>query len=135
MLQKLLKLFCLLILSLLLVSCSSPKEDPKVVIEKEEAESLEGQTATLEAQSRQQIYAYENNVDKNPKEVILKLNAEPLLLTSGYVRLVGVVSGGKPLALIEVSGSGLCVGIGDEVGKYKVCKIFNEQVQLEKGGK
>lgn len=143
------ELILVIFIALLLVSCSSSKGQPETALEEqEEAKAGEEQPPSLEAGSRQPIFVYNNQTANSPHKVTLKLNAEPLLLPNGYVRLVGVVSGpvrrspdgrrdeggGNPLALIEVGGRGLCVGVGDKVGDYNVARISGKEIQLIKGG-
>lgn len=118
--------------ALLLTSCSGSKEEPKVGQQEESLEIVESRENTVEADPRETLFVYKDQAATDQNEIILKLNAEPLLLTSGYVRLVGVVSGGKPLALIEVGGRGFGVEIGEEVGKYQVVDISARSVRLIK---
>ena len=128
-----LKILVLVLAALLFVSCS-PSEKKGLEETKEEIEMVEDETTTFEADSREALFVYDQPLaDKN--ELILNLESEPLLLASGYVRLVGVVSGGRPLALLEVGGRGRCVGPGEEVGEYKIAKIARKSVYLRKGGK
>ncbi|MFH1347371.1 MAG: hypothetical protein ABIH22_01645 [Candidatus Margulisiibacteriota bacterium] len=124
----------LLLIALLLTSCSGSKEESNIEPQAESLEVVESRENTVEVDPREPLFVYKNQPVMNLDEIILKLNAEPLLLTSGYVRLVGVVSGGKPLALIEVGGRGLGVEIGDEVGQYQVVNISTNCVFLAKKG-
>jgi len=128
--MKFFKSNLIVFLALLLVSCSSPKEEPKVERVPDDAEFVEEQVATVEADPRKPLFVYKNQLPNALDEIILQLNSEPVLLTSGYVRLVGVVSGGKPLALVEVGGKGRCVSVGDSVEGYLVDFIYNDKVKL-----
>jgi hypothetical protein len=131
--HTLLKLLFLILLILALSSCSSNKE--KVEAAMDENEANEGFEPSVEVKAREPLYIYENHPDKiGSKEVDLGMNKEPLLLSSGYVRLVGVVSGGKPLALVEVGGRGLCLEPGEELGEYKVMEISEKSVRLIRKG-
>lgn len=128
--MKFFKLISIVFLALLLVSCSSPKEEPKVTREADDAEFIEEQVATVEANPRKPLFVYQNQSPNISDQIILQLNSEPVLLTAGYVRLVGVVSGGKPLALVEVGGKGRCVSVGDLIEGYLVDFIYNDKVKL-----
>jgi Tfp pilus assembly protein PilP len=130
-----LKFFTLVLAALLLVSCS-PARDGDLETIKEEAKTAKEESTTKEADSRETLFVYDQPLASKKEELILSLESAPLLLAPGYVRLVGVVSGGKPLALLEVGGRGLCVEVGKEVGEYKIAKIANQEICLKrKGGK
>ncbi|MFH1576166.1 MAG: hypothetical protein ABID35_01335 [Candidatus Margulisiibacteriota bacterium] len=129
--KKMIVVLFLIFVSLLLVSCSASKEKIEVQTADDDIEIVEEQVSTLEADPRETVFTYNNQPEKVfLKEALLKLNSEPLLLTSGYVRLVGVVSGGKPLALIEVGGRGVCLALGDEVGGYCLVEIKKNGIRL-----
>jgi hypothetical protein len=116
---------------LALSSCSADKE--KVDVVPVAVEEIEESIPSFEAEARAPLYICADQVTSiSPDMILLKLNAEPILLASSYVRLVGVVSGGKPLALIEVGGKGLGVEIGSACGGYKVSNIFNNGIRLVK---
>lgn len=130
------KIFILILTALLLVSCSPSKEKGLETTKEEPEMVMVEEETTLETDSREALFVYDQPLMSDKNELILKLESEPLLLASGYIRLVGVVSGGKPLALLEVGGRGLCVGIGEEVGEYIIAKISRKSVCLrKKGGK
>jgi hypothetical protein len=117
----------------MLSSCSSDREKAEVPLEEKEIEVVQEQAAAPEALARKPVFIYQDQPEQiSSQEVILRLNAEPVLLSSGYVRLVGVVSGGRPLALIEVAGKGLGVAAGEEVGDYKVLWISERGIKLRK---
>ena len=133
--QTILKLILLILAILALSSCASVKEKAEVSPEGEESEIIVEQASSAEAEIRKPIYVYENQPEKvTLSKVSLKLNAEPLLLSNGYVRLVGVVSGGRPMALIEIGGRGRSVEIGEEVGEYKIVNILGKAVRLIRQG-
>ncbi|MGB9613284.1 MAG: hypothetical protein ACPL4K_03805, partial [Candidatus Margulisiibacteriota bacterium] len=88
-----LKVAFIIIMLLTLSSCAFQNRTTPVsneVVGSEEAE-------VVESPSREAVFVYGNPKDL-PKRLVLTLGSEPLLLPSGYVRLVGVVSGGKPTA-------------------------------------
>ena len=122
----------ILLTAVFLTSCSGSNGESSVEPQTESLEVVESRENTIEVDPREALFVYKNQPAADQHEIILKLNAEPLLLPSGYVRLVGVVSGGKPLALIEVGGRGLGVEIGDEVGQYQVVDISAKSVCLIK---
>ncbi len=117
----------LLLAAGLLSSCSGSKEEPII-----EPEIVEEDLTTPEAKPRQALFVYKEQQEQDAGEIELKLNAAPLLLGSSYVRLAGVVSGGRPRALIELGGRGLVAGIGDQVLGYRVVWIGSGLVKLAK---
>lgn len=133
--QTIIKLIFIILLILALSSCSSVKEKEEVILDEDQSEIIKEQLPSDEADARAPIYVYQNQSEKvSLKEVTLKLNAEPLLLPNGYVRLVGVVSGGSPMALIEVGGRGRLVEVGDGIGKYRVAGISEKVIKLIRKG-
>ncbi|MFC1540706.1 hypothetical protein ACFL4J_01560 [Candidatus Margulisiibacteriota bacterium] len=123
-------LFCVI---LGLSSCSVDRKRDDRPLEEKELDVVQEQIATPEAPPREPVFIYQDQPERIPsQEVVLSLDAEPVLLTSGYVRLVGVVSGGRPLALIEVAGKGLGVAVGQSVGGYKVLGISERGVKLRR---
>jgi len=126
--KKIIILFSLIFMSLTISSCTSRSPQTFQAIEpvtpSEEAE-------TVEAPSREAVYTYSNQ-KKLAEKMILKFSSEPILLPSGYVRLVGVVSGGRPVACLEIGGRGLVLGKGGEIDDYRVCGIGNDYVLLER---
>lgn len=77
--------------------------------------------------SREAVYVY---TEKQASSLMLR--NEPLLLSTGYARLVGVVSGDRPIALIELGGRGLTAAVGDVVDGYSVDHIDQEVIYLAK---
>ena len=131
--HTIIKLIFLILAVLALSSCSA---DGKAAMEEtiqEEAAENDEIVSSLEVGTRELLYVYEEGPDNiTSREVVLKLNSEPLLLAGGYVRLAGVVSGGRPIALIEVGGRARLVEIRDEVGKYEVARIVHDELTLIK---
>ena len=134
--HTILKLIFIILLILALSSCSGIKEKAEENLERDESEAMVEQRASIEAAVREPLYVYKNQPEGiASRNVTLTLNEEPLLLPNGYVRLVGVVSGGRPMALVEVGGRGLCVEIGNRVGDYRVVSILAKKIRLKfKGG-
>ncbi len=129
--QTILKIIFIILLALALSSCAFVKEKAGVNLEEQESEILVEEAPSAEVDARKPIYVYENKPEKvTLRKVTLTLNSEPLLLPNGYVRLVGVVSGGKPIALIEVGGRGICIEIGETVGAYRVVRISKKEIKL-----
>ena len=126
------KLIFLVIVVLFLSSCSS-KNKAETAITEAETEVVEAPLVSNETESREPLYVYGTGAqEKCPTSFVLKLNAAPSLLASSYVRLVGVVSGGKPLALIEVGGRGQCVEVGSEVLDYRIIRMSHNKLYLTK---
>lgn len=126
------RLLGLLFIALLLSSCSSPEKKLEVAPRADDAEIIEEQITSAPTQAAEQLYIYGQLQPKDPREIILKLNAEPLLLVAGYTRLVGVVSGREPVALLEIAGAGLGVRCGDEVAGYRVIEVLPDRLKLRK---
>lgn len=121
-------IFIVSILALLLSSCSFKNSEPQGIIEDQASLEAEG----IAAPSREAVFLY-NDAKTLPKRVALNLAGEPVLLPSGYVRLVGVVSGGKPIACLEIGGRGLALGKGEMVNDYRIIGIAGDRVVLERG--
>lgn len=125
--------FLIILLIIPLASCCSPQDEVDISSDPEDEEIVEEQLSVENVPSREALYVYNNNQPAmDLTEVALTLNGEPLLLSSSYVRLVGVVSGGRPMALIEDAGRGLCLFVGDKLKGYRVASISNREVQLKK---
>lgn len=122
--------FGLLLLGLfvgtMLSSCAAKAPPP-------EREFIPEVIATPEVESRGSVYVYGQDRLTNSGRVILQLNGEPLLLPSGYARVVGVVSGGRPVACLEIGGRGLALGEGDKLDDYQVISISERSIILQKG--
>ena len=125
----------LIIISVALVLCScsaSIGKEEKVDIKNSDGDSVEEKAPSVEVEPREPVYVYDKHPGNNLKEVALSLNNEPLLLSNGYLRLVGVVSGGKPLALVEIGGRGICAEIGGRIGDYSVVSISEKEINLKR---
>ncbi|MFH1825816.1 MAG: hypothetical protein ABH823_00805 [bacterium] len=129
---KIKPLVFILLLPLILTACNSKDKLESSLKEQETAEGVIVQPPTLEAEPREPVYVYGQQTKASPDELTLSINNEPLLVNSSYVRLVGVVSGGKPLALLEIAGRGLCLGVGKRVSDYQITEINVKGVKLER---
>jgi hypothetical protein len=116
----------LILLAFFLSSCASATDTQKVA----DDEPFFDPPATAEAAKREPVFVYKDQTANTSKKVSLRLNGEPVLLTSGYVRLAGVVSGGRPIALVEVGGRALALRNGDTVSGYQVLNIVNDQISM-----
>ena len=121
----------LLLLSLLIICACAPAQETVKATEETEPLGTE-EVASQEVAPRSPLFVYNNQASKSPAEFTLSINASPLLLPDGYVRLVGVVSGGNPLALIEVGGRGLCLQLGETFSGYQVAVIDQREIKLVK---
>ncbi|MFH1542402.1 MAG: hypothetical protein ABIE84_04850 [bacterium] len=119
----------LLFLAVFSSACASP--EPKISLEEQEA--LENIPEPI-TPSREALYVYNAQAQVKNDRVELRINNEPLLLKDSYVRLVGVVSGGRPRALIDVGGRGVVVGCLDDFYGYSVESILSDCVWLMKKG-
>ena len=117
----------LVLIAGLLTSCSGSNSEPVI-----EPESVEEESITPEAKPREALFVYQDKTKIGQQEIELKLNAAPLLLSDSYVRLAGVVSGGKPIALIEIGGRGQLVRSGDRISGYRVIWIGEGMLKLSK---
>lgn len=126
------KALCLVTSALLLSSCAPSRENTDTNLRDDDASMVEEQAASPEVDVRQPVYVYNQQSHNDAQEITLQLNSEPLLLHNSYVRLVGVVSGGRPMALVEVGGRGVSLGAGGEVCGYRVVSIFNDEIKLER---
>jgi len=126
------KYFLFFCLVLLLSSCSSNSAIKESPLPQEDNSVPEEKVETSDVSSREPLFVYKNQAPSDAKSIKLGINSEPLLLSSGYIRLVGVVSGVRPVAIIEVAGKGLCVEIGDEVCGYKIESISAKNIYMLK---
>lgn len=106
----------LLLMSLGLSACSSTSHPQEATVTEEKPEP-----------QRSALYVYQTHSQTNSPSLTLYMGAEPLALSAGYVRLVGVVG---PIALLEIGGRGSQVGVGDRVGEYAVQNISESEVKL-----
>lgn len=110
----------------MLTGCSVKSSPP-------EREFIPEVSPTQEVEPRGSVYVYGQAQANDPKQIILKLNGESLLLPSGYARVVGVVSGGCPVACLEIGGRGLALGVGDRLDDYQVISINDRSIVLSRG--
>jgi hypothetical protein len=129
------RLVPLLLLVFMLSSCSGG-ERVNPVVEEQEDEAVEISAVSAEADPREPLYVYKDEPKAvAAEEIILALHADPVLLPVGYVRLAGMVSGVRPLALLDIAGKGRGIMVGDLVAGYRVVGVFGKQVVLNKGEK
>jgi hypothetical protein len=117
-------LFLFAVAACLLTSCAPQSEKAAPITE---------ETEEMTAPSREAVFIYDQKKSL-PDKLNLGFASEPILLPSGYLRLVGVVSGGRPIACLEIGGRGLAVGEGESLDAYKVRSISRDRVQLERRG-
>ena len=127
--HTIIKLIFLILAVLALSSCSSRPEQVEVEAEEEEMAS------SAEAEVREAVYIYKDLPERvTSDKITLAMHNDPLLLPDGYVRLVGVVSGGSPTALVEVGGKGRALKTGDKVGGYRLVSIGKNSIKLIRRG-
>lgn len=114
-----------LLIGTMLTGCSVKASPP-------DREFIPEVSATQEAEPRGSVYVYGQARVTDPQQIILRLNGEPLLLPSGYARVVGVVSGVSPVACLEIGGRGLALGEGDRLDDYQVSEILEQSIVLQK---
>lgn len=124
-----LSVILLVIMTITVSSCTSNRNFTSKSFEESEETVAE---QSVETPSHEALFVYSNQSNL-PNRIVLTLASEPLLLPSGYVRLVGVVSGGKPVACLEIGGRGLAMGEGEAIDGYRVSGINNDNVVLERG--
>jgi len=129
-----LAVFILFILPLTLSSCAFPPsssnkpEEPEVTAEAS-LDILPSETAP----SREAVFISDNQSPSDKPEIILKLNAEPYLMPSGYVRLIGIIDGGgKPMVLLDIGGRSVSLELFDEISNYRLVKVFNQTACLRR---
>ena len=118
----------LIVLAVLVASCAS--QTPKVLISNETT-GISAEAEAVPVPSREAVFIYGGR-NRTASRLILTLSGEPVLLSSGYVRLVGVVSGGRRAACLEFGGRGLALGEGETVDDYRIVGIGSDQVVLER---
>jgi hypothetical protein len=118
----------LLLATALFVSSCAPRNDIAV--------DNTSDTATLESSSgwqaqatREAVFTYTENL---PSSINLILHGEPVLLNNVYLRLTGMVGGMDRVVLIEVGGKGVVAEAGKEINGYRVMKISDDGVKLER---
>ncbi|MDD5593986.1 MAG: hypothetical protein PHG97_04555 [Candidatus Margulisbacteria bacterium] len=119
----------LLLLALLVMLSACAAQPRKTIVNNDDAPAASEEASA--SPSREAIFIYGSR--KNlPARLILGLAGEPVLLPSGYVRLVGVVSGGRPIACLEIGGRGLALEKGETIDDYQVIRIDGDRVVLER---
>jgi len=114
-----------------LLSACAPSEQEKSVPDQTTIEtSEEAETPP----SREAVFVYSDHSKDGPPNISLQLNAEPIQLSSVYVRLAGIIVGVSPVALVEVGGKGFCVKRGDKVKEYRVISISPQEINLRRIG-
>ncbi|MFA5840495.1 MAG: hypothetical protein WC890_07630 [Candidatus Margulisiibacteriota bacterium] len=121
-------LLCFACLLVFLSACSPDEkgqitQEPTTIETSEEAES---------PPSREAVFVYSDHSKEGPPNISLQLNAEPIQLSSVYVRLAGIIVGVSPVALVEVGGKGFCVKRGDKVKEYRVISILPQEINLRR---
>jgi hypothetical protein len=120
----------LLILVLLLSSCSVANHKEEKSTKVDDAVGFE-QRPSVEAESREPVFVYNNQSAKLPKRIFLALNEKPQLLADGYTRLIGVVMGSTcRVALVEMAGQEKCLRQGEDWGEYRVANITEKGIKL-----
>ena len=120
---------------LVLISCMiflpacAPSEREQILQESAVAESTEEAGSPP---SREAVFVYGDHGKDGPPNISLQLNAEPIQLSSVYVRLAGIIVGVSPVALVEVGGKGFCVKRGDKVKEYRVISISPQEINLRR---
>lgn len=112
------------ILLVSLSACAAPGKPTSQSFTTAEAEEFEVVT-------REAVYLY-NETKGLSRQVTIKIGGEPILLPSGYARLAGVVSGGRPVALLEIGGRGLALSKGETVDGYRIARIDGDLIVLKK---
>jgi len=123
----------IVIFLMIFLSACAPRPNQ---VEKNANSFVESTTEEVESvveASREVVFTYGGQHNLPPR-LILTLGGEPVLFPSGYVRLVGVVSGGKPTACLELGGRGLAVGVGEEIDDYQIEGVLEKSVTLIRKG-
>ncbi len=114
---------------MLFLPACAPSEQEKSVPDQTTIETSEEAEAPP---SREAVFVYSDHSKDGPPNISLQLNAEPIQLSSVYVRLAGIIVGVSPVALVEVGGKGFCVKRGDKVKEYRVISISPQEVNLRR---
>jgi hypothetical protein len=115
---------CFLLSVIVLLSCAGSGDGQKP--------SFEPENITAEAViiSNEAVRIY----DQAAARIVFRLMGEPGRLPGGFGRLVGVVSGRKTVALLDLGGRGLALTEGDRVDDYRVSRITGDKLVLTKVG-
>ncbi|MCU0641013.1 MAG: hypothetical protein MUC35_02865 [Candidatus Margulisbacteria bacterium] len=112
----------LAVFGLLLGGCAGKEE---AVAPKFEPEII---TAESQAFSNEAVTVYQRTAER----IVLRLTGGPGRLPGGQGRLVGVVSGRKMVALLDLGGRGLALEKGDRLDDHRVVGIAGDHVVLER---
>lgn len=116
--------------ALLVASCTSQDPGLSKPIVPDDETTIEAEVSS--PPSAEAVYIY-NSKTGTPNKLTLTLAGEPVLFPSGYVRLAGVVSGRRPVAFIEIGGRGLALREGEFINDYRVARLTDHSVLLERG--
>jgi hypothetical protein len=123
-------LLSLICCALFVASCTS--EDPSLSQSAASDDETTIEAIAANPPSAEALYIY-NSKTGAPNKLTLALAGEPVLFPSGYVRLAGVVSGRRQVAYIEIGGRGLALREGEFINDYRVARITDHSVLLERG--
>ena len=126
--MKTLNLIIIGLLVLFLVSCASHKEAANQAIE---VAAASPEAEATDAPSREAVFTYGGR-NELPGKVVLRISGDPVLFPVGYVRLVGVVGGGRPTACLEVGGKGIALEKGEEISGYRMVSIDDDHILLKR---
>lgn len=118
----------LLLATTLFISSCAPRNDIAVK-NASDTTTLESSSGWQAQATREAVFTYTANL---PPSINIILSGEPVLLNNTYLRLTGIVGGVERFALIEAGGKGIVAETGKEINGYRVVKIFDDNVRLER---
>jgi hypothetical protein len=124
--MKLSLLLCLLVIVIPLSACA-PQSRPVSSNKIEADPSAEAEPIA----SRETLFVYGGKKTASSR-LVLELSGEPVLLSSGYLRLVGVVAGARPMACLELGGRGFILTKGEVIDDYRVAGLSGDTAVLER---
>lgn len=122
-------LFLFTSLLFFLSACAPSEKNPVVP---HQAVVTEPSEEAIKVPSREAVFVYNDQTSSNPAALSLQINAEPVQIGNSYIRLVGIINGMKPVALVEINGKGSSVGLGERVSGYCLVLIERNIVQLKR---
>jgi hypothetical protein len=122
-------LVILMILVLTLTACAPSESQP---LPSDQTINIEPSEEAETGPSREAVYIYNEQSASNPAALSLQMNTEPVQVGNTYIRLVGIIEGLNPVALVEVNGKGASIGLGERVGGYCLTSISRNAVQLKR---
>jgi hypothetical protein len=125
------KTTCVLLIALALLLSACASQPPRKIVNNDSEPAVSGEAETVSEPSRESVFIYSKRQSLSSR-LVLSLAGEPVLLPSGYIRLVGVVSGGKPTACLEIGGRGLALEEGETIDAYRIVRINGHTVVLER---